>query len=133
MDDVTFNTSNEVKEFKKPKINSGEYEFETVDVRKTEDNSRVNFILEILGQEFEGEPVRLVWSAPTNDEYSPNTNVGKLLLSMGFDLGTPIKSEDMVGKKGRCIVQDYTKQINGKVVTYSVIGDLILPGTEQED
>lgn len=38
--------------------------------------------------------------------------------------------------KGRCIVNDFTKQIqvNGKaqVVTYSVIGELVMPETEEK-
>ena len=49
---------------------------------------------------------------------------------MGFDLGTEIKSDSLVGMKGKCIVNDYSKQENGKVVTYSIIGDLVIPEVE---
>ncbi len=126
-EDITFKTSNEIKEFKKPKIKSGEYEFKVFDVKQSSDKSRINFILEIKDQVFEEEPVRLVWSAPTNDEYSPKTNVGQLLLAMGFDLGTEIRANDLIDKVGKCVVQDYSKQVDKKVVTYSVIGELIIP------
>lgn len=96
-------------------------------MKSDSDKSRVNFILEIIGQTFEGEQVRLIWSAPINQEYTPATKVGQLLLSIGFELGNEISSTILIDKKGRCVVQDYSKQINGKVITYSIIGELIIP------
>jgi hypothetical protein len=85
---------------------------------------------------FEDNQVSLVWSAPTSEEYTPQTNLGKLLLSVGFELGSEIKASSLINMKGRCIVNDYTKQvtINGKteVVTYSVVGELVIPTAEEE-
>lgn len=127
MEDLTFKTTNEDKEYSKPKIVSGQYEFKIVDVKVSNDKSKNFFILEIIGQEIEGQPVSLVWSAPANDEYTPGTNLGKLFLAVGFELGGEIKSADLINLKGRCLVNDYTKQVNGKVVTYSVIGEMVIP------
>ena len=135
MEDLTFKTNNEDKEYSKPKIESGQYEFKIVDIKPSSDKSKNFFILEIEGQEHEGKPVALVWSAPTNEEYSPGTNFGKLMLSVGFEMGGEVKGSSLINLKGQCIVQDYTKQIqvNGKnqVITYSVIGDLVIPETEE--
>lgn len=135
MEDLTFKTTSEDKEYSKPKIPSGQYEFKIVDIRPSNDKSKNFFILEIDGQEHEGKPVALVWSAPTNEEYTPGTNLGKLLLSVGFELGQEIKGSSLINLKGQCIVNDYTKQIqvNGKnqVVTYSVIGELVIPETDE--
>ena len=107
-----------------------------MDIKPSNDKSKNFFILEIIGQEFEGEQVSLVWSAPTSEEYTPGTNLGKLFLSVGIELGSEIKASTLINMKGRCIVQDYTKQIsvNGKnnVVTYSVVGELIIPTSEEE-
>jgi hypothetical protein len=125
MDDIIFNTSNEQKEFKKPHIKAGEYEFTVYEIKQDLNKSRVNFILELLDAQYEDEIVRLVWSAPTNEEYNPSTKVGKILLALGIKLGDPVNSSALTGGKGKCIVQDYSKQVGGKVVTYSIIGDLI--------
>lgn len=134
IEDTTFKTTNEDKEYSKPKIESGQYEFKIVDIKPSNDKSKNFFILEIIDQEFEGEQVSLVWSAPTSEEYTPGTNLGKLFLSVGIELGSEIKASTLINMKGRCIVQDYTKQIsvNGKnkVVTYSVVGELVIPEAE---
>lgn len=127
MEDLIFNTTNENKEYSKPKIPSGRYEFKIIDIRPSNDKSKNFFILDIIGQIIEKEQVSLVWSTPVSEEYSPNTNLGKLLLAVGFELGGNIKAKDMLGMTGKCMVQDYSKQIEGKVVTYSVIGELIIP------
>lgn len=127
MEDLIFKTTNEDKEYSKPKIPSGQYEFKIVDIRPSNDKSKNFFILEIEGQEIEGEQVSLVWSAPTNEEYTPGTNLGKLFLAVGFDLGGEVKGSSLINLKGKCIVNDYTKQVNGKVVTYSVIGEMVIP------
>jgi len=135
MEDLTFKTNNEDKEYTKPRIASGEYVFKIADIKQSSDKSKSFFILEIEGQLHEEKPVALVWSAPVNDEYSPGTNFGKLMLSVGFEMGGEVKGSSLINLKGKCIVQDYTKQmqVNGKnkVVTYSVIGDLIIPETEE--
>lgn len=127
MEDLVFKTTNEDKEYSKPKIPSGQYEFKIVDIKTSNDKSKNFFILEIKGQEVDGQPVSLVWSAPTNDEYSPGTNIGKLFLAVGFELGGEVKGSSLINLKGKCIVNDYTKQVDGKVVTYSVIGEMVIP------
>lgn len=135
MEDLTFKTTNEDKEYSKPKIPSGQYEFKIVDIRPSNDKSKNFFILEIEGQEHEGKPVALIWSAPTNEEYTPGTNFGKLVLAIGMELGEEVKGSSLINLKGQCIINDYTKQIqvNGKnqVLTYSVIGELVIPETEE--
>ncbi len=135
IEDLTFKTTNEDKEYSKPKIESGQYEFKIVDIKTSSDKSKNFFILEIIGQEFEDQPVTLVWSAPMNEEYTPGTNLGKILMSVGIELGSEIKSSTLINMKGRCIVNDFSKQVvvNGKtqVLTYSVVGDLVIPDTEE--
>lgn len=32
---------------------------------------------------------------------------------------------------GKCLVNDYSKQVNSKVVTYSIVGDLVIPTSEK--
>lgn len=54
-----------------------------------------------------------------------------MLLSVGFDLGSEIKASSLINMKGKCIVNDYSKQIDGKVITYSVVGDLVIPASEK--
>lgn len=126
--DINFNTTNEVKQFKKPKIDSGEYEFKIVDIKPSEDKARNYFILDIVGATFEEEPVSLVWAAPVNDEYTPGTNVGKLFLSVGLELGGNIKATALIGLCGKCVVTDYAKSVQGQgTVVYSTIGELIIP------
>ena len=49
------------------------------------------------------------------------------MLSVGFELGGEVKSKDLIDMIGKCIVNDYTKQVDGKVLTYSVIGELVIP------
>jgi len=133
IEDLTFKTTNESKEFKKPRINSGEYEFKITDIKPSDDKSKNFFILEITGQVVDEEQISLVWSTPVSDEYSPNTNLGKLLLSVGFELGGDIKAKDLINMVGKCIVNDYTKQVDGKVITYSVIGELVIPEQKEEN
>lgn len=124
---VVFNTTNESKEYNKPRIPAGEYGFEISNV-KTNENQKVFFILNIEGQiNDKNEQVSLVWAAPLNEEYSPKTNVGKILLSVGIELGTEINSDMLIGLKGKCIVTDYVKQENGKTLIYSVVNDLVIP------
>ena len=134
IEDLTFKTTSEDKEYSKPKIPSGQYEFKIVDIRPSNDKSKNFFILEIEGQDHEGKPVALVWSAPINEEYTPGTNLGKLLLSIGMELGEEVKGSSLINLKGQCIVNDYTKQaqVNGKnkVLTYSVIGELVIPESD---
>ena len=126
--DISFNTTTESKQFKKPKIAAGEYEFKIADIKPSEDKSKNYFILEIQDAEFEGKPVQLVWAAPTNDEYSPGTNVGKLFLAVGIDLGGTIQASALIGLSGKCIVTDYAKSVPGTgTVVYSVINELIVP------
>ena len=132
MEDIKFNTTNEGKEYSKPLITSGQYEFKIAEVRPSDDKSKNFFILDIVGQVFEEKQVSLIWSAPINDEYTPNTNVGKLFKSVGIELGNQVSSSALIGLSGKCIVNDYTKQVSGKVVTYSVIGDLIIPEVKEE-
>jgi len=38
----------------------------------------------------------------------------------------------LIGLSGKCIVNDYSKQVDGKVVTYSVIADLIIEEKQKE-
>ena len=132
IEDLIFNTTNENKEYSKPKIPSGQYEFKIVDIKPSNDKLKNFFILEMVGQVIDKEQVSLVWSTPVSDEYSPNTNLGKLLLAVGFELGGEIKAKDLMNMVGKCIVNDYTKQIDGKVVTYSVVGELVVPEQKEE-
>ena len=126
--DISFNTTNESKQFKKPHIPAGEYVFKIVDIKPSEDNSKNYFILEIQDVKFEEQPVQLVWSAPTNDEYSPGTNVGKLFLSVGIDLGGKIMASALINLIGKCIVTDYAKSVPGTgTIVYSVVNELIIP------
>lgn len=133
MEDLVFKTTNEDKEYSKPKIPSGQYEFKIVDIRTSNDKSKNFFILEIEGQEVDGQPVSLVWAAPVNEEYSPGTNLGKLFLAVGFELGGEVKGSNLINLKGKCIVNDYTKQVDGKVVTYSVVGEMVIPEVSTEE
>lgn len=133
-DDINFNTTKEAKQFKKPKINSGEYGFKIADIKLSEDKSKNYFILDILDAEFEGNPVSLVWAAPVNDEYTPNTNVGRLFLSAGIELGGNIKASAIKGLAGRCVITDYAKSVPGQgTLIYSVIADLIIPEQKVEE
>lgn len=130
--DIEFNTTNESANYSKPRITSGEYEFKIADIKPSEDKTKNYFILEIPGQMHEEKPVTLVWSSPINAEYSPATNVGKLFLSVGIELGAKIMGSNLINLTGRCLVQDYSKQVKGddgnmKTITYSVIGELIIP------
>lgn len=126
--ELSFNTTNEAKQFKKPKIDSGEYEFRIADIKPSADKSKNYFILDIVGAVFEDEPVSLVWSAPSNDEYSPGTNVGKLFLSVGLELGGNVKASSLIGLSGRCVVTEYAQSVPGKgTVVSSSVGDLIIP------
>jgi len=132
MEDIKFNTTNESKEYTKPLIKSGQHEFKIAEVRPSNDKSKNFFILDIVGQILDGKQVSLIWSAPVNDEYTPNTNVGKLFKSVGIDLGNQVSSSALIGLSGKCIVNDYSKQVDGKVVTYSVIADLIIEEKQKE-
>ena len=53
-----------------------------------------------------------------------------------MELGEEVKGSSLINLKGQCIVNDYTKQVqvNGKnqVLTYSVIGELVIPEAEAE-
>lgn len=132
--EISFNTTNEAKQFKKPKIDSGEYEFKIADIKPSADKSKNYFILDIVGAVFEGEPVSLVWSAPSNDEYSPGTNVGKLFLSVGLELGGNVKASSLIGLSGRCVVTEYAQSVPGKgTVVSSSVGDLIIPEQKTEE
>ena len=128
MNDIMFKTTNESKTYDKPKIPAGKYAFEVTDIKLNTEKTKTFFILNIEGQVDENnEPISLVWSAPVNEEYTPNTNAGKLFLAIGFELGGEIKSESLIGLKGQCLVNDYVKQESGKVLQYSIVGDLIIP------
>lgn len=132
MEDLVFKTTNEDKEYSRPKIPSGQYEFKIVEIITSNDKLKNFFILEIEGQEFEGKPVSLAWGTPVNDEYSPGTNLGKLFLAVGLELGGEIKASNLIGLKGKCIVNDYTKQADGQVLTYSVVGEMVIPEVKTE-
>ena len=133
MEDITFKTTNEAKVYNKPKIPAGEYGFEISDVKVNNENRKIFFILDIEGQKTEdGEQVSLVWAAPINSEYTALTNVGKILLAVGLELGSEIKANTLIGLKGKAIVNDYAKQESGKTLQYSVIGDLIIPEQKEE-
>lgn len=132
MEDIKFKTTNESKEYTKPLIKSGQYEFKISDIRSSSDKSKNYFILDIADEVFEEKQVSLIWSAPTNDEYTPNTNVGKLFRSVGMDLGNEISASALIGLSGKCIVNDYTKNMGeSKVITYSTIGELIIPEIQE--
>lgn len=51
---------------------------------------------------------------------------------MGFKLGGEVKAKDLINMVGKCIVNDYTKQVDGKVLTYSVIGELVIPEQKEQ-
>lgn len=55
------------------------------------------------------------------------------MLAVGFELGGEVKAKDLVNMVGKCIINDYTKQIDGKVLTYSVIGELVIPEQKEEN
>lgn len=133
MNDIVFKTTNESKTYNKPKIPAGKYSFDIEDLKLNTEKTKIFFILNIEGQVSEDdEQVSLVWAAPINEEYTPNTNVGKLLLAVGFDLGGEIKAESLRGLKGECLVSDYVKQEGGRVLQYSIVADLIIPEVKTE-
>ena len=82
----------------------------------------------------EEKPVSLIWSGPVNDEYSPGTNVGKIFLSVGIELGSKIKASALIGLAGSCIVNDFAKSVPEQgTVVYSTIGELIIPEKKVEE
>lgn len=132
--EISFNTTNEAKQFNKPRIPAGEYEFKIADIKTSEDKSKNYFILDLADIKFEEKPVSLVWAAPVNEEYSPGTNVGKIFLSVGLELGTNVKASALIGLTGLCVVNDYAKSIPGQgTIVYSTIGELIIPIKKAEE
>jgi hypothetical protein len=133
MDNITFKTTNESKTFEKPKIPAGEYIFTVSDIKLNNEKSKFFFICDIEDQKTEsGEQLSLVWSAPLNDEYTDGTNVGKMLLALGLDLGNEVDGKTLIGLKGKALVNDYAKQENGKTQVFSVIGELVLLEKKEE-
>jgi len=118
-------TSKEAKTYPKVHIPAGIYKSTLLEVKPSEDETRIRFIFVIDGQkDQENKPVTLVYSAPTSEEYNPNTKIGQLLLALGFELGESINTDLMISKQCQTKVEDYAKQVNGKVEVSSFIGEV---------
>lgn len=120
---MLLNTSKEAKTYPKVHIPAGIYVSTLLEVKPSDD--RIRFVFVIDGQkDQENKPVTLVYSAPIGEEYNPNTKIGKLLLALGFELGNPINTDLMISKQCQTKVEDYAKQVEGKVEISSFIGEV---------
>ena len=120
---MLLNTSKEAKTYPKVHIPAGIYVSTLLEVKPSDD--RIRFVFVIDGQkDQEDKPVTLVYSAPIGEEYNPNTKIGKLLLALGFELGNQINTDLMISKQCQSKVEDYAKQVEGKVEISSFIGEV---------
>lgn len=118
-------TSKEAKTYPKVHIPAGIYKSTLLEVKPSEDNTRIRFVFVINEQvDSENKPITLVYSAPTGEEYTPNTKIGQLLLALGFELGSEINTDLMISKECQSKVEDYAKQVEGKVEMSSFIGEV---------
>jgi len=116
-------TSKESKTYPKVHIPAGLYVGTFLDLKPSEDRLRSIFIVEDK-KDIEGKPITLVYSAPVGEEYNPKTKMGQLSLALGFELGEDLNTDLFVSKQCQIKVEDYAKQIDGKVEVSSFVGEV---------
>ncbi len=129
---MLLNTTKKVKTFPKVHIPAGVYKSPLLEVKSSEDSPRIRFIFVINEhKDEENKPVTLVYSTPTGEEYNPNTKIGQLILALGLELGEEINTDLLIGKECQVKVNDYVKQVEGKIEKTSYI-DEVFPLDKEE-
>lgn len=107
------------KNFERPHIEEGLYEAELKEVKDISDGqygSRVAFIFHI-----EKEKIDLSHITYVPEIATPENKFGKVLQSLGCELGNEIDTETLIGKKVRVMVEDYTFEEDSKKKTASSV------------
>jgi len=109
------------RNFERPNIEEGLHEAKLKEVKEITDGQygkRVAFIFTIIAN---GKETELSHIAYVPEVATPENKFGKVLLSLGVDLGNEIDTEPLIGNSVKVMVEDYEYEENGKKLIASSI------------
>ena len=110
------------KNFERPHIEEGLYEAKLKEVKDISDGQYGKRVAFIFSVQVKDKEVELSHVAYVPEIATPENKFGKVLLSLGVDLGTEIDTEPLVGKLVKVMVEDYNyDETDKKKVASSIL------------